>query len=206
MINKNHSLYENFTKLYELVFKPFFISGIRTGLEALKLQKPKSALEVGCGPGYSFELYPAGVHLTAYDLSEKMAKEAKKRAQEILENEIRVFGPEEYHAQTTGQSYDAVLSFSVITVVPDPQAFLEHLRIRCKKGGHIYLVMHNRSKGLGLVFDYIFEWPCRLFFGFTLLRNIHDLDIGGLEIVKEKRVNRFLLWSFSSLIVLKKNF
>jgi len=205
-MNKNHGLYEKFTKLYEVIFKPFFIGGIKKSMKVVEKNKHNSLLEVGCGPGYSFEFYPAGVSVSAYDLSEKMVEEAKKRAAEILDNDIKVLDDDSYHSLTDGKTYDAVLSFSVITVVPDAQTFLEELRMRCKKGGYIYLVMHQRSKGPFVIFDYLFELPSRFLFGFTLFRHIDDLDTRGLEIIENKKINSFSFIKWSNLIVLKKNF
>ena len=213
MNEKNHSLYEKFTSVYELFFRPFFVKGMKITMATLEKNKHEAVLEVGCGTGYSFEYYPPGLKVTAYDISDKMGEKRcaskplaftpKRRSQDILDNEILVLDSENYYSYLKGKTFDAVISFSVMSVVPDPQVFLEELRIRCKRGGYIYLVMHSRSKGFGRLLEYIFEFPCRFLLGFTLLRRIEDLDISGLEIVENRKI-KFLFFTLNNLIVLKK--
>jgi len=205
MKEKNHGLYERFTKLYEVVFKPFFVGGMKKVMRSLEKNKHTNVLEAGCGTGYSFEHYPSGFSITAYDVSDKMVEEARKKTADILDNEIIVLDADNYHSYLMGKTFDAVISFSVMSVVPDPQVFLEELRMRCKRGGCIYLVMHQRSTGFKKIFEYIFEFPCKFLFGFTLLRHVEDLEISGLEIVENRKINRLMFFTLSNLIVLKKN-
>jgi SAM-dependent methyltransferase len=205
MNEKNHSLYEKFTKIYEVLFKPFFIGGIKRVMNILEKKKHTNVLEAGCGTGYSFEYYPSGFNVTAYDVSNAMVDEARKKSKEILDNDIMVLDADNYHSYLKGKTFDAVISFSVMSVVPDPQVFLEELRMRCKRGGCIYLVMHQRSKGLKKIPEYIFEFPCRFLFGFTLLRHIEDMDISGLEIIENRSINKFMFFTLNNLIVLKKH-
>ena len=205
MNKDNHSFYENFTSLYEIMFKPFFIVGVKKVIRLIGQNKHSNILEVGCGTGYSFEHYPSGVNVTAYDVSKKMVEEAKKKSKSILNNDILVLDANSYHSYLEGKTFDAVVSFSVISVVPDPQVFLNELKTKCKKGGFIYLVMHSRSpQGFKKLVEYVFEFPCRFFFGFTLLRHIEDLDTKGLEIVENKKINKFMFFTLSDLIILKK--
>lgn len=205
MNEKNHNLYEKFTKLYEIVFKPFFVGGIKRVMSVLEKNKHTHVLEAGCGTGYSFEFYPPGFYITAYDVSNAMVEEARKKSKDVLDNEILVLDSDNYYSYLKGKTFDAVISFSVMSVVPDPQVFLEELRMRCKRGGCIYLVMHQRSKGIKRIAEYLLEFPCRFLFGFTLLRHIEDLDISGLEIIENKSINKFMFFTLNNLVVLKKN-
>ena len=204
MKKKNHNLYEKFAKLYEMLFKPFFKSGMKKVMCSIKQNNHSNLLEVGCGTGYSFQYYPPGVNIMAYDVSSKMVEEARTKSRDVLDNEILVLDAESYESYLKDKTFDAIVSFSVMSVVPDPQIFLEELSLKCKKGSLIYLVMHLRSKGIKKLLEYLFEFPCRLLFGFTLLRHIKDLDTKDLEIVESRKINKFMCFTLNHLIILKK--
>lgn len=197
---KNHFLYEKLSKIYEIFFKPFFISGIRKTIRVILEKNPKSLLEVGVGTGYSLGYYSDEVEVQAVDISSKMVEISKKRAEDLGCKNIKVFESKDL----TGEQFPAVVSFSVITVVPDPQVFLNELKSYTLSGGFIYLAMHRRGKGLLYLLDLLMEWPCRLLFGFSLLRDLKDLDLSGLELIEEKTLNRFLFYPYNHLFVLKK--
>ncbi len=200
----NHDLYEKFSKIYEVFFKPFFIKGIVMSIKTLENQNPKSVLEVGCGPGYSFEFYPENLSVTAYDVSKSMVEEAKLKIKDMTLKDIKILEVTEYQKYLEAKEFDSVLSFSVLSVVPEPQIFLNDLKKYCAKGGYLYLTVHNRRRGFKKYFDVLFDYPCRLLFGFTLLRHIEDFDWTGFEIVETKSANKMLFFSLNDLVVVKK--
>jgi len=205
MMKENHNLYEKFSKLYEVFFKPFFIRGIIKSIKTLEKQNPKNVLEVGCGPGYSFEFYPKNLSVTAYDVSKKMVEEAKLKAAEVSLEKINVLEVSEYQEYLSTKEFDSVVSFSVLSVVPEPQIFLNDLKKYCAQGGYLYLTVHNRRRGFKKYFDVVFDYPCRLLFGFTLLRHVEDFDWTGFEIIETKSANKMLFFSLNDLVVIKKN-
>jgi SAM-dependent methyltransferase len=201
----NHKLYEKFSKLYEFFFKPFFIRGVLESIKTLEKQKPKSVLEVGCGPGYSFEYYPITLSVTAYDVSKSMVEEAKLKIKDLSLKNMKVLDVSDYQEYLKTKEFDSVVSLSVLSVVPEPQVFLNDLKNYCAQGGYLYLTVHNRRQGLKKYFDIVFDYPCRLLFGFTLLRHVEDFDWKGFEIVEIKSANKMLFFSLNDLVVIRKN-
>jgi SAM-dependent methyltransferase len=202
--DSNHILYEKLSGLYEWAFKPLFTKAIQRTVKLLASYDVKKVLEVGCGTGYGLEFYPKGLSVVATDLSEQMVEISSKRAVEAKAN-IKVLNIKDTDKVVAEGPYDAVVSFSVITVVNDPQAFLDDLKSYCKPGGHIFIIMHQRGRWLFRVIDLFWELPVRLLFGFTLQRRIVDYKLHGLRIVEEKAHGKTLGYVYNDLIVLRKD-
>lgn len=202
-LNQNHLLYEKFSSLYEFVFKPFFVGGVKKTVSSLQNYEHSKILEVGSGTGYSFQYYPEGVDLTAVDLSDKMVSVSKKRALKSKNKKIKVFNVTEQDKITEEGLFDAVVSFSVITVVPDPQVFLNELKSYCRPGGHVFLIMHTRGEGFWGLIDCILEGPTKLLFGFTLLRRISEYNLDGFRVIEKRPLSRFFFYTYNHLVVLK---
>ncbi len=202
--HKNHGLYEHLTWLYELLFKPFFIEALKETMEIVSEIAPDSVLEVGVGTGYSLEFYPPGTSVVGIDISEKMVRASRKKAQKISNKNIEIYNVSDLAPEILKESVSLVTSFSVITVVAEPQKFIEDLKSYCEKGGHIVLIMHLHGEGLVGWIDRIFDLPMRKLLGFTLLRRISDYNLEGLEVVEKRPVSHFLFYPYNHLIVLKK--
>jgi len=200
----NHILYEKLSGLYELAFKPLFTKAIQRTVKLLESYEVKNILEVGCGTGYSLEFYPKGLSVVATDLSDQMVEVSKKRAK-TAQAEIKVLNIKDKDKVIAEGPFDAVVSFSVITVVSDPQAFLNDLKSYCKPGGYIFIIMHQRGRGIFRLIDLIWEWPVRLLFGFTLQRRISDYHLRGLRLIEEKAHGRALGYCYNDLVILKKD-
>lgn len=201
--DSNHILYEKLSGLYEWAFKPLFTKAIQKTLKMLEFYDVKNLLEVGCGTGYALEFYPEGLSVVATDLSDQMVEASSKRAHSARAD-IKVLNIKDRQKVLSHGPFDAVLSFSVITVVKDPQTFLNDLKFYCKPGGHIFIIMHQRGKWIYRLIDLFWEWPVRLLFGFTLQRRIEDYDLTGLKLVEQKAHSRILGFVYNDLVILKK--
>ncbi len=202
--NDEHILYSNFTFLYELVFKPFFFPAIKKTMDLIKEEQPQKILEVGIGTGYSLEHYPSGVHVTGVDISNKMVEVSKKKTLDIVDKDFEILQTDGENLPFNENSFDLVVSFSVITVVNSPQDFLNQIRKVLKPNQKAVLIMHSRSSGfLGLI-DRFWELPCKFLFGFTLLRHIEDLNLDGWQVLNHKVASTILGYPYNHQIVLKK--
>jgi SAM-dependent methyltransferase len=201
---QNHKLYENAVGLYEAVFKPFFIGGVKKSINRIKELQPKNILEVGTGTGYSLKYYPNDVYVVGVDISHEMVRRSRERADELKNEMIRIHHIAELPPEKLEGSADVVASFSVITVVPDPQKFLTQLTDYTLPGGHIVLIMHMRGEGLAGVIDKSVDFLTQKLFGFTLLRRITDYDLSAFESVDFKPVSKFLFYPYNHIVVLKK--
>ncbi len=202
---ENHTLYENFSWLYEVMFKPFFLGGIRKTMKMTREFAPENIVEVGVGTGYSLEYYPENTNIVGVDVSDKMVQISRKRAAKINDKNIEIYNSADLPEDALEDYASVVVSFSVITVVPDPQKFIEELKKYCKPGGHIIMIMHSRGKGISGLFDRIMDWPTQKLFGFTLLRHISDFNLDGLQIVETRPISYFLFYPYNHMVLLKKN-
>jgi len=200
----NHILYEKLSGLYDVVFKPLFVKAVKKTVKRLSDYNIDKVLEVGCGTGYSLAFYPKGMSVVATDVSDQMVELSKEKAKQALAD-VKVLNIQNQKAVQAEGPFDAVVSFSVITVVDDPQAFLDSLKLYCKPGGHIFIIMHQRGRGLYRFLDLLGDLPVRLLFGFTLHRKISDYDLSGLSIVEEEAYSRVLGYDYNDLILLKKD-
>lgn len=200
----NHKLYENFTWLYELVFKPFFIGAIRKAMKIVSELNPENIVEVGVGTGYALQYYPTGANVIGLDVSDEMVKISRKRASKITDKNIEIYSVADLEDDVLEDFASVVVSFSVITVVPDVREFLANLKKCCKPGGKIILIMHSRGTGLSGFIDRTMDIVTQKCFGFTLLRKITDYNLKGLELIEERPISRFLGYPYNHLVVLKK--
>ncbi len=200
----NHKLYEKFTWLYEWMFKPFFIGAIKKSMKTIDKFSPENIVEVGVGTGYSLEHYPKNTNIIGLDISDKMVQVSRRRAMKIKNRNIKIYNIKNFPKGSIENYASMVVSFSVITVVSNPQKHINDLELYCKPGGHIIIIMHSRGKGLSGVFDRLMDFPIKLLFGFTLLRNIFDYDLERFEVIDISPVSFFLFYPYSHLILLKK--
>ncbi len=199
----NHDIYESDIGSYEKNFKRWFIGGIIKAIKKAESLRPQSVLEVGVGTGYSLEHYPEGVAVVAVDISKEMVKKSRERAYE-LGRDIEVYETSELSADDLEASADVVTSFSVITVVPDPQSFLNELAGYVKPGGHVVLIMHMKGRGLMGLVDRLVDPLTQKLFGFTLLRRITDYDLSAFDSVEVNSVSRVLFYSYNHMVVLRR--
>jgi ubiquinone/menaquinone biosynthesis C-methylase UbiE len=115
------------------------------GQRALLLQGLAGrVLEVGCGPGNNFPLYPAGLEVVATDVSEPMLERAR-RAARAARASITVEQADVESLPFADASFDAVVGAWVLCSVDQPRA-LRELRRVLRPGGTLRLWEHVRSE------------------------------------------------------------
>ena len=120
-------------------------------------------LEVGIGTGKNIVYYPADIHLTGIDFSEKMISEARKKYGNQSWIEFILMDAEEMDFRDN--TFDTVVTSCVFCSVPDPVKGLKEIRRVCKKGGTILMLEHVRSnrKITGKLMDIINPLPLWLY-------------------------------------------
>ena len=138
-------LYAEFAPLYDKVFGKMFYSRLRHVIEALDIPRGAKVLEVGAGTGTSFPAYPRHCEVIGIDL----APDTLARAQDkILENgwtHLNVMEMNALDLKFPDNSFDYVMAFHVVTVVPDPIRMIQEAKRVCKPGGKIVIVNHFTS-------------------------------------------------------------
>jgi ubiquinone/menaquinone biosynthesis C-methylase UbiE len=136
--------YDRNARLYDLMTRGSE-SLMTSGRAALwrRVRGPR-VLEVGVGTGKSFPYYPAGMTITAIDLSPRMLEQARTHA---AQNQI-VVDLREADVQALpfpDASFDTAIATCVFCSVPDPLLGLRELRRVLVPGGQLLLLEHVLS-------------------------------------------------------------
>jgi ubiquinone/menaquinone biosynthesis C-methylase UbiE len=106
----------------------------RRAVELLRLEPGERVLIVGCGTGADLDALPAGVTVTATDLTPAMVERTRARAARLGRAvDARVMNAQAMDA--ADGSYDAVLLHLILAVVPDPVAALREAERVLRPGG-----------------------------------------------------------------------
>jgi phosphatidylethanolamine/phosphatidyl-N-methylethanolamine N-methyltransferase len=138
-------LYAEFAPLYDKVFTKIFFSRLRHVIEALDIPRGAKVLEVGAGTGTSFPAYPRHCEVTGIDLAPDMLARAQDK---ILENgwtHLNVMEMNALDLKFPDNTFDYVMAFHVVSVVPDPIQMIQEAKRVCKPGGKIVIVNHFTS-------------------------------------------------------------
>lgn len=146
-------------------------------------------LEVGCGPGNNFGLYPAGLEVIAVDRNEHMLARARAAASEAAAS-ITV-EPADIHALPYPDGrFDHVVSTLVLCSV-DQRRALDEMRRVLRPGGSLRLWEHVRSQRGWIAFLQRAYSPIHGLYadGCHLDRDTAGaVRAGGFEVLEEERV------------------
>jgi phosphatidylethanolamine/phosphatidyl-N-methylethanolamine N-methyltransferase len=138
-------LYSDLAPLYDKTFGKIFYSRLRSVIEALDIPRGARVLEVGAGTGTSFPAYPHHCEVVGIDLAPDMLARAQDKILENEWNHIRVQEMNALDLKFPDNSFDYVMAFHVVTVVPDPVKLIKEAKRTCKPGGKIVVVNHFTS-------------------------------------------------------------
>jgi len=138
-------LYSEFAPLYDRVFGKIFYSRLERVIEDSRIPRGAKVLEVGAGTGTSFPAYPTHCQVTGIDLAPDMLTRARQKIAENGWTHIKVLEMNALALNFPDNSFDFVMAFHVVTVVPDPVAMINEVQRVCKPGGKIVIVNHFTS-------------------------------------------------------------
>lgn len=138
-------LYSEFAPLYDRVFGKIFYSRLERVIEDSHIPRGAKVLEVGAGTGTSFPAYPTHCQVTGIDLAPDMLTRARQKIAENGWTHIKVWEMNALALNFPDNSFDFVMAFHVVTVVPDPVAMINEAQRVCKPGGKIVIVNHFTS-------------------------------------------------------------
>ena len=130
-------LYSEFAPLYDRVFGKIFYSRLERVIEDSHIPRGAKVLEVGAGTGTSFPAYPTHCQVTGIDLAPDMLTRARQKIAENGWTHIKVLEMNALALNFPDNSFDFVMAFHVVTVVPDPVAMINEAQRVCKPGGKI---------------------------------------------------------------------
>jgi len=156
-------LYSEFAPLYDRVFGKIFYNRLERVIEDLEIPPGANVLEVGAGTGTSFPAYPSHCEVTGIDLAPDMLARARQKIQENGWSHVRLMEMNALNLEFPDNTFDYVMAFHVVTVVPDPIQMISEAKRVCKPGGKIVIVNHFTSDvpvlgGLTEALDPITRW------------------------------------------------
>ncbi|MBX3243262.1 MAG: class I SAM-dependent methyltransferase [Acidobacteria bacterium] len=145
------AVYDKFARFYDGLFDPFERWFIREWRKEALAELPTGAdiLEIGCGTGVNFELYPPFNRAISTEVSRKMIEIAvgKARGSILLQADAQ-------HLPFPENSFDAAFATLVFCSIPDPDIAFSELRRVIRPGGTAILLEHVRPPGIaGKAFD-----------------------------------------------------
>lgn len=177
-------LYYEFSHLYDILFGRIFLPRIVSLIRALDIPKGASVLELGVGTGLSLGAYPTHCQVVGVDLAPDMLEHAQER---ILQNGWQHISLKEMDGmdlKLADSSFDYVVAFHVVSVVPDANRLMREAERVCKPGGTIAIVNHFRSERRWLATIDRWMEPITRRWGWHTLRRQDVLD--GLRVRVEK--------------------
>jgi phosphatidylethanolamine/phosphatidyl-N-methylethanolamine N-methyltransferase len=138
-------LYSEFAPLYDRVFGKIFYSRLERVIEDLDIPPGAQVLEVGAGTGTSFPAYPIHCNVTGVDLAPDMLARARQKIEDHGWSHLKVMEMNALDLKFADNSFDYVMAFHVVTVVPDPVRMVAEAKRVCKSSGRIVIVNHFTS-------------------------------------------------------------
>lgn len=139
-------LYSDLAPLYDKIFGKFFYSRLRHVIASLKIPRGARVLELGVGTGASFPAYPPHCEVIGVDVAPDMLARAKEKIRNNGWTHLKVSKMDALNLDFPDDSFDFVMAFHVVTVVPDPIRMMEEAKRVCKSGGRIVIVNHFTSE------------------------------------------------------------
>jgi phosphatidylethanolamine/phosphatidyl-N-methylethanolamine N-methyltransferase len=132
--------------LYDRIFTQFFRRRIQATINTLQIPPGSKVLEVGVGTGLSLDAYPHNIDVVGIDLSEDMLAQAERKRQRNGWNHIQLRQMDALNLDFPDESFDYVMAFHVVSVVPDSERLLKEIVRVCKPTGKVIIINHFRSE------------------------------------------------------------
>jgi phosphatidylethanolamine/phosphatidyl-N-methylethanolamine N-methyltransferase len=139
-------LYSEYSTLYDLVFARFFYPRIAAVIRELEVPPAAKVLELGVGTGMALRAYPRHCEVTGVDLAPDMLELAQERIRRHGWRHINVLEMDAMALDFEDSSFDYVMAFHVVSVVPDASRFMREAQRVCRPDGKIVVINHFRSE------------------------------------------------------------
>jgi phosphatidylethanolamine/phosphatidyl-N-methylethanolamine N-methyltransferase len=189
-------LYAEFAPFYDKVFARIFYPRIAAVIRALNIAPGAKVLEVGVGTGLALDAYPPHCQVTGIDLAPDMLEHAQERINLNGWRHISLQEMDATNLKFPDSSFDYVMAFHVVSVVPDAARMMREVQRVSKPGGHIVVINHFRSENRVLAaLDRSFEPVTRRWGWHTLDRAdvFNGLSVGLERVYKTSRYSLFTI-------------
>ena len=138
-------IYSKFSHLYDKIFTRVFTDRILNAIRGLEIKPGAKVLEVGVGTGISMAAYPRDCQVTGIDLAPDMLARARRKAAENGWRHIDLLEMDAMNLNFPDSAFDYVVSFHVISVVPDPARMMQEVHRVCKPAGKVLIINHFQT-------------------------------------------------------------
>jgi phosphatidylethanolamine/phosphatidyl-N-methylethanolamine N-methyltransferase len=191
-------LYYEFSHLYDLVFARIFYRRIASVIGSLAIPPGAKVLELGVGTGLSLGCYPVDCNVVGVDLAADMLEHAQDKIDHNGWNHLRVMEMDAMDLDFPDSSFDYVMGFHVVSVVPDSSRLMREAQRVLRPSGTLALINHFRSENPVLSFvDRRLE-PMTRHWGWHTLSRRDVFDGLPLEIAKVYKTSR---WSLFTIVI-----
>jgi phosphatidylethanolamine/phosphatidyl-N-methylethanolamine N-methyltransferase len=139
-------LYYELSNVYDLIFARFFFPRIASVIRSLRIPQNAKVLELGVGTGMSLSAYPSHCQVLGVDLAPDMLEHAQERIDRDDWRHIQVMEMNAMDLALPDSSFDYVMAFHVVSVVPDAERLMAEAQRVCRPGGRIVVINHFRSE------------------------------------------------------------
>jgi phosphatidylethanolamine/phosphatidyl-N-methylethanolamine N-methyltransferase len=178
-------LYYEFSHLYDLIFRRVFYPRIATVIRSLTLEPAARVLELGVGTGLSLDAYPSHCQVTGIDLAPDMLERAQDKVNRNGWRHVTLEQGDALNLQYADDSFDHVMAFHVVSVVPDPRRMMSEAQRVCRPGGVITIINHFRSQNPAVARLQRTIDPLTRALGWTTLRLPEVLDRRALHVERQ---------------------
>lgn len=194
-------LYYEFAHLYDVTFGRVFCRRIAKVIQSLDIPMGAKVLELGVGTGLSFDSYPTHCQVVGVDLAADMLEQAQEKIDDHGWRHLQVMEMDAMNLDFADSSFDFVMAFHVVSVVPDAGKLMREAQRVCRPGGTIVVINHFRSENpLLAAFDRRLEPMTRLW-GWHTLERSEVFDGLPLEMQRVYKMSRHSLFT----IVIARN-
>jgi phosphatidylethanolamine/phosphatidyl-N-methylethanolamine N-methyltransferase len=188
-------LYYEFSHVYDFVFGRVFYRRIAAVIRSLKIPARAKVLELGVGTGLSLDAYPHHCQVVGVDLAPDMLEHAQERIDRNRWRHLRLMTMDAMQLEFPDSSFDYVMAFHLVSVVPDATRLMREAQRVCKPGGTIVVINHFLSeKRLLAALDRRME-PLTRRLGWHTLRRRDVFDALPLEIERVYKLPRRSLFT-----------
>jgi phosphatidylethanolamine/phosphatidyl-N-methylethanolamine N-methyltransferase len=178
-------LYYEFSHLYDLIFRRVFYPRIKMVVRSLDIEPGARVLELGVGTGLSLDAYPTHCHLAGIDLAPDMLERAQDKVNRNGWRHVTLEQGDAQNLRFDDDSFDYVMAFHVVSVVPDAGRLIAEAQRVCRPGGVITVINHFRSPRPWLAsitngLDPITRW-----LGWTTMQQVDIFRKGALHVERQ---------------------
>lgn len=188
-------LYSELAHVYDLVFTRIFAPRIHRVIGSLAIPPGARVLEVGVGTGLSLDAYPPHAQVVGVDLAPDMLEKAEEKVRRNGWRHIDLYEMDALDLKFDDNSFDYVMAFHVVSVVPEPKKLMAEIARVGKPSATIVIVNHFRSRNrFFAALDRLVE-PITLHLGWHTLELQEVLEAQPLQDVRVFKLSRYSLFT-----------